>query len=400
MATKRRNQGKSASAGWRQSINSLSLEAVGVALVTRLALAMAVWLTIRVIPTLPLYPGQLPDSFFLDHPALDGWTRWDGAHYVAIANVGYGPANPSPDGGIGFFPLYPLAMRFLAAITPIASTPRGYAIAGLIIANLSYLAACALLPRLALPDVGQAGARNATWLLCLVPFGFFFNAVYAESLFLLLALSAVLLGRHGRWTSAAGIAGLAGATRLVGLALAPALVFAAWRAGQRGWQLVITGLLSTWGTVVFFGWSAWRFNDPLAYFHAQATWGGWREHVWDYIELFFTNPREAIGGDPRNMIIFANLLLALVALALLPFVWRMVDPALAVFTVLLVITQFAFTWVSLGRYLLPAAGLYVAAGALLTRPRWSGSVRDAVFAVCAIGMTLLAILFSHGFWVV
>ena len=62
--------------------------------------------------------------------------------------------------------------------------------------------------------------------------------------------------------------------------------------------------------------------------------------------------------------------------------------------------QTAATWVSLGRYLLPAVGLYLVGGALLARPRWAGWPRDLVVVSCSLGLGLLAILFAHGFWVV
>ena len=56
--------------------------------------------------------AALPDTVtgfvFPRHPALDGWARWDSAHYIAVARYGYGdPRSPSPDGGIGFFPCIP-----------------------------------------------------------------------------------------------------------------------------------------------------------------------------------------------------------------------------------------------------------------------------------------------------
>jgi hypothetical protein len=37
---------------------------------------------------------------------------------------------------------------------------------------------------------------------------------------------------------------------------------------------------------------------------------------------------------------------------------------------------------------------------LLTRPGWNTWVRESIYIGCAIGLTLLTVLFSHGFWVV
>ena len=80
------------------------LPALLFAIVTRLGLFFAVWLTGRVLPKLALYPAQLPDQFLPDHPALDGWARWDTAHYVALARFGYSTANPSDAHGLAFLP--------------------------------------------------------------------------------------------------------------------------------------------------------------------------------------------------------------------------------------------------------------------------------------------------------
>jgi hypothetical protein len=258
----------------------------------------------------------------------------------------------------------------------------------------------ALLTRLAAPRLGPDGARTAALLLCVAPFGFFFNAAYSESLFLLLVLVAFALAGKSRWWAAGAVAGLASASRLVGLALAPALLFMAWRRRTSLRDLIGIAVLSPVGTLAY-GLYTWRrFDHPLAYFDAQATWGGWDEHVRFYAELFVLHPRQALLGDPRHLIILLNTALGLLALALLPKVWKTCDEGLALFTTLLVVVQFAFTWVSLGRYLLPAAGLYLAAAALLTQPRWSGWARDAVVVGSTLVLAVLTVLYTHAFWVV
>lgn len=384
---------------WRPS--SLTIESLAVALVTRAGLAFIAWLSLRALPRLDRYPAQLPDSFLPDHPALDAWARWDTSHYVAIAQLGYGdPISPSPDGGVGFFPLYPLLMRGLVELVGVSATPGALAVVGLIIANLAFLVAVPLLARLTADQLGEDAARQAALLLCLAPFGFFFNAAYSESLFLAISLGALLLARRDRFGLAAILAGLASATRLVGLALLPALLLLAWRRGAPRGDLLTILLISPLGTTMYGAYLAWAVGDPFAYFRAQATWGDWNDHVRFYASLFLLHPRDALGGDPRHLIIILNLATALLFLALLPRVWRLLDPGTTLFTTLLVVVQGAFTWVSLGRYLLPAVGVWIVAGALLTRPSWSGWPRAIVIASSAILLATLTILFGHGFWVV
>lgn len=377
-----------------------SVQALILAVGSRIVLAGIVWFSLRVFDRFPLYPRQLPDSFLPHHLVLDGWARWDAGHYIAIASDGYGGDNPSPHGGVGFFPLFPLLMRGAVELTRQQPTPTTLALAGIAIANLCFLLAVPLLARFAAWQSTPDAGRNAALLLCVAPLGFFFNAAYSESLFLLLCVVSLDTANRGRWWPAAVAAGLASGTRLVGLALLPALLLLAWRRSASRFERSGIALLAPMGAVAYAVYTGWAFGDPLAYFHAQATWGGWQEHVRFYAELFLRHPREALGGDPRHLVILLNLGLGVISLALLPRVWRQVDPGTALFTTLLLVVQAAATWVSLGRYLLPSIGIYLVAGALLTQPRWAGWPRDIVIVGSSLLLAWLAVLFAHGFWVV
>jgi hypothetical protein len=376
-------------------------QALLLAIVTRAVLFVVAWMSLRMFPRFGLYPAQLPDTFLPKHPFLDGWARWDAAHYVAVAQFGYGdPQSPSPHGGLGFFPLYPLLMRAVVAITGVDATPGAYAAAGILISNVCFVFAIALLARFASEIAGEQAALNAVLLFLVAPFSFFFNAAYSESLFFLLALLSLWLGRQERWWTAALVAGLGSATRLIGLAIAPALLYLAYRRGAKPRDLLVVALLSPAGLVLYFLYCAIEHDDLFAYFTAQSEWGGWTEHVRFYAELFVTRPRDAIGGDPRHLIILLNVGLLVVFLAFLPMVWRRLDPGTALFTTLLVVVQGAVTWVSLGRYLMPAFGVFIVAGIFMTRPRFAGWPRDAIVVSSALLLAFLTVLYAHGFWVV
>lgn len=377
------------------------VQALLLAAATRIALFAISWMSLRAFPRFDPYPAQLPDTFLPQHPFLDGWARWDASHYVAVAQLGYGdPSSPSPNGGLGFFPLYPLLMRAVVAVSGVEPTAGAYAAAGIVVSNVLFFVAVALLASFGRELGGERAALNAVLLFCVAPFSYFFNAAYSESLFLAIALLSLWLGRRERWWAAALVAGLGSATRLVGLALAPALLYLAYRRGASRRDLVAIALLSPSGLIAFFVYCALTFSDFLAYFAAQAEWGGWDEHVRFYFELFVTRPREAIGGDPRHLIIILNVALLVLFVALLPLVWKQLDPGTAIFTALLVVVQGAFTWVSLGRYLMPAFGVWLVGGLLLTHPRLSGWPRDAMVASSAILLSLLTVLFAHGFWTI
>lgn len=375
-------------------------DALLIAVGTRVMLFGLVWMALRILPQFPNFPAQLPDSFLPSHPGLDGWARWDTAHYVALAMHGYGPANPSLGDGLGFFPLYSLMLRGLVWMLGVEPTAGALAAAGIVISNICFLIAVPLFAKLAERQVGADAARVATLLLCVSPFSYFFNAAYTESLFLLLALGSLMLADRQRTGWAAALAGVASASRLVGLALTPALLFILWKrkAPLRDW--IVTAVLAPAGYAAYALYTWIRWDDPLAFFTAQSNWGGWDEHVRFYIELFLLHPRDAIGGDPRHLVIILNVALLGVWLACLPAVWRRVDPGLAMFTTLLVVMQGTMTWVSLGRYLVPAAGTYLVLGVWFSRGRLAGAPRDLLVVLSAMLMSVLAVLFGLGYWVI
>lgn len=375
--------------------------ALAIAIGTRFALAIIAWMSLRIFPRFSSYPAQLPDSFLPQHPFLDGWARWDTSHYVAVAQLGYGnPASPSPQGGLGFFPLYPLLMRALVAITGVEKTAGAFAVAGIVISNICFLVAIALLVVITTEVAGERVALHTVLLFCVAPFSFFFNAAYSESLFLVLVLLSLWFARRGQWWAAGMCAALGSATRLVGLAIGPALLFMAWRRGAKPKDLLVIALLSPSGLVAFFTYCALKFDDLFAYFNAQSEWGGWTEHVRFYAELFIKDPKTAIGGDPRHLIIILNVGLLVLFLALLPMVWKRLDEGTAMLTTLLIVVQGAATWVSLGRYLMPAIGVFIVGGILLTHPKVAGWPRDTIVVSSAMLLSLLTVLFAHGFWVV
>ena len=385
----------------RSAADEVARDAILFAVLTRVALAVIVWLSLRAVPRLPSYPTQLADSFLPDHPALDGWVRWDASHYIAVARFGYGdPASPSPDGGIGFFPLYPLLLRAIGFVTGQSDSNAGLAVIGIGLSNLFFLISVWLFARLATELLPVDLARWAGRLFAVAPFAYFYSAAYTESLFVLEILAALWYARRDQWWRAAIVAAFASATRLVGLAVIGGLLYGAWRARRQLPELVGLAAVGASGFVAFLLYLWVRFGDPLAYFKTQEEWGDWRDHVWFYVELFVTRPRESLGGDPRHLVIIGNVALALVCLALLPTVVRRLEPAIAGITVLLVVGQFAITWVSLGRYLMPAIGVYLAAAILVHREADRTWLRDGILAGSMVIMTGLAILYAHGFWVI
>jgi mannosyltransferase PIG-V len=174
-------------------------------------------------------PNRHPLADRWDDPSLtrdlgwvtDVWARWDSVWFLRIAEHGYGAAHGV---AAAFYPLYPLTLAGVGR-----ALGGHYVLAGIVVSLAATLGSFALLYRLAEPRLGADGARRAVLYLAVFPTALFLQAVYSESLFLVLVLAAFLLAERGRWPAAGAMTGLAVLTRISGVALLPALAVMAWR---------------------------------------------------------------------------------------------------------------------------------------------------------------------------
>ena len=96
-----------------------------------------------------------------------------------------------------------------------------YVLAGILVSLAAALGSCLLLYRLAEERLGADGARRAVLYLALFPIALFLQAVYSESLYLLLTLAAFVLAERERCLPAGAAAGLALLTRPPGWRCCP-----------------------------------------------------------------------------------------------------------------------------------------------------------------------------------
>lgn len=223
-----------------------------------------------------------------------GWVAemaltWDAAWYVLTSIDGYS-YDPFLQSGsnIAFPPLLPALLaafaRFLQFVTfgwDWGHERYGaWVVAGLIISNVSFFAALALLIRSFTPRLGRQGAAFAVFGLAALPLAFFFSAIYTEGLFLLLSLGAWMTSRtdwRGKWMAAGALGLLAVLLKFAGVLLAPVLLVE--YMSQRGWSLrkvrpniLWIGLVPA-GLLIYMLFLWLRFDDPLAFLDAQAK--GW-----------------------------------------------------------------------------------------------------------------------------
>jgi len=137
---------------------------------------------------------------------------------------------------MAFFPLYPYLVKSLGWFG--LDLPNAYYIAvGLLLSNLFFIVAMALLYRLIVLEMGfgEDAAKRTLGLLFVFPAGFFFASFYTESLFLFLALAGFTLALREKWLWAGIVAALGVLTRSQGVSLLIALVWLYME--KRDWRL-------------------------------------------------------------------------------------------------------------------------------------------------------------------
>jgi hypothetical protein len=219
-------------------------------------------------------PNRNPRAGRWDSPLIhdlgsftDIWARWDSVFFVRIAEHGYDRASAA------FYPLYPGLVAALGRVFF-----GHYVLAGIVISLATSVGAFALLYDMARERLGPDGAWRTVLYLAIFPTALFLQAVYSESLYLLLVLGAFFVAERGRFAAAGTLSGLAILTRATGVALLPALAVLAWRSRDRGRALA--GLALAVPIAAIYPLLLWQqVDDPWAFWNAQDQWHRHLSHV-------------------------------------------------------------------------------------------------------------------------
>jgi mannosyltransferase PIG-V len=333
------------------------------------------------------------------------FAQWDSDWLLHIAELGYDTEQVA-----AFFPLYPLVVRIVGEVT------RSDVVAAVLVSLAAAGVAAALVKRIAGPALG----RDSVLLLALYPIAYVFTAAYSEGLFLALAAGSFLAGMRGRSWTAGLLGGLAAATRIMGLALVPALLVLLW--GRRRRDLAAV-LLVPAGVGAYALYLQHRFGDALAFVHAQGSTDWNRERpalgplsgLWEATSSAWHGGLELLRHLPRaqnhpagysnldmwatwNVVQFA-LLVAAVWLTWVA--WRRLGPAFGLYSAGILAIALAAPaqlspLVSFPRFLLADFPLFVALAAVLQRrPR----ARTAVLILFGAVAAAAAVAFSRKVWV-
>lgn len=314
--------------------------------------------------------------------------RWDSGWYAAVAEWGYF-YHPGQNSTAAFFPLYPMLIKTVGRAAGV-----NYFYAGQIISWLAFLGFLQVFFKLLRLDFSGSAAWRVLFFTLLYPWSFFLAAAYTESLFLLLVISSFYFARKNRWPLAALLGGLASLTRLAGIFLLPALLWEYYSQNKKLTPAALWLGLIPAGLAGFMLFLKLKTGYFLAFLYSQSSFGRQtanplRTIWWDINNtfIFFKNGEWLKGG------VFALTLFALglatfllvknrskIRLSYQIFAW----PAA-------LLPLFTGTTTSLGRYLLAAFPIFLAAG--LT----GSKIFRAAWFVCG-GALLLALTYSFVGW--
>jgi mannosyltransferase PIG-V len=340
------------------------------------------------------------------------FAQWDAQWFMRVAEDGYDALAATV-----FFPLYPLVVHVLGFV--LHSTLVAGVLVSLVAAGLGATA----IAKLGTPLAGRRAAHDGVLLLALFPTAFVFTAPQSDGLFLALSAWALLAAHHKHGWLAGLLAALSVATRLLGLALVPALIVAFWPRPftPRGLLRLAPLLLVPLALAAYALFLQNRFGDAFAFVHAQQTY--WVRDVptlgplgglWDSLAagwhgaaelgLHLPPARRETEFAQRDQVAAWNALhalLLLIACVLTVVAWRRLGAWLGVYsaamiTLILIAPPPYFPLASFPRYLLGDFPLFLALAALLeTRPRARTCV---LFAFSAVG-AVAAVAYSRKVWI-
>lgn len=321
------------------------------------------------------------------------WSRFqvfDAGWYLKAAQFGYPHSLPVGEGpgsqsAIAFFPAFPLAVRFVAAVTPL-----GFQAAGVFVSVLSGLVATILLWLYARRVAGREAADRTVVLFCIFPSTLALLLPFSEGIMLASTVGSFLAVADRKWLLAGGLAAVATASRPTAIAIVPALAWAALvdvRA-HREWRALVAPLVAPAGFVAYFLFLWHHTGSPTAWFRVQTLGWGHGEggilgvQAYERMTVIFRDPLL----DMNSVAAAAAVVFAIAGLVLL--LWWRPPGHLVVFAVVAVWFAMTTGIASRPRYMLVVFPIFIAMGVRLSSRR----VYPLVVAASAVIMAMFIVI--------
>ena len=200
----------------------------------------------------------------ISHFLVAPWGNFDGVYYLIIAGGGYTVDNA------GFFPLFPLIINAVSSVfgSVQAFDLRQY-FAALILVSIFFASALLFIYKLVRLDYDSNVAMLTIIFILIFPTSFFFASIYSESLFLLLTILSFYFARKKKWILASIFASLLTATRIVGIAILPALIFEFIKVEKKFSSKALSLLLIPLGVLGYMYFNFLQWGNTLQFIKAQ-----------------------------------------------------------------------------------------------------------------------------------
>lgn len=404
-----------ADAGVAECRRTLVWRALSVAILSRLFIFTIGYLTRSRLPVLHVHEKILASPALLYRGSLgslfNGWANMDAGWYLSIAQHGYAHRYSE-----AFFPLYPLLVRLVVGIDIVGYLPGGIALS-----LACFIAAVMLLYKLTADLLGERLAFWTVTFLSIAPTSFFFQAIYTESLFLLLSVALFFFSQRRRWLLAGLMGLLATLTRSTGVVLAVPLVLFYLQSIDWQWRRIRIGMASVLlvpcGLFLYMAYLWHARDDPLLFAHVESQWHRylappyitvWRGASYGYLGVnklvtqdrllhlstYLWLPNSGIGE-------LTNLVALVVVVGVMALGWRRLGGAYNAYAVI----ALAFVLsnpvagqplASLPRYALVVFPLFMAVAACTER---RPLVRAVLVGLCLVGLAWLTARFVLFAWV-
>lgn len=313
---------------------------------------------------------------------VDAHLRWDSVWYLDIARNGYIYKGEGQLSNIVFFPLYPALIALFGLVF-------GLPLAGWLISVAALFGAVLLLTKYVHEHHPKLDPLDVVFFLLIFPTAFFLNAVYTESLFLLVTVAAFYFALKRKFWLAGLLGAAAALTRVTGvLLIVPFLIeyLVAMKKEKKklGWDILGLGLIPA-GTVSFLLYHWITFGSPFLFFDVQASWGrGFEVTSKHFLTLTL----------PATVNLWLDVSFIVFAIVATVFVWRRLRVSYAVYMILGILVPLSTgTMMSIGRYLLVLFPIFLLAASFK-----EAVVKRAWVMISLLLLALYSSLFVFNYW--
>jgi len=332
------------------------------------------------------------------NPLLWAWVNFDGEHYLAIAREGYRPLT------YFFFPLYPLMVRIAIIIFGNSREIANFALLGVVMSNVLFWGALVGLYFLAREEIGKMAARKAMLWLILFPTSFFFGSFYTESLFLFLAVWGFYFLKRGKLKIVGVLLGLASVTRIVGIAIVPAIVYRWWKSGNKlsgRWAVALAG--APGGLAAYMAYMMMRTGDAFEFLNNVGIYGEQRSSGFVLLpRVFYRYVFKIIPNLssywPSVWVVLLEMAVGLVFLAIIVLSFKKIEFGMWLYMAAgFLIPTLSGSFSSLPRYVLVLFPAFMVLG------KWTEGlprvVEYAGYGILLMCLLISEMMFVRGYWI-